>query len=76
MNVGWAIDYLRQGRSVTREGWYGKHQLRLQVPDEGSKMTQPYVYIITQRGDLIPWLCSQADLLADDWHAATERTDP
>jgi hypothetical protein len=30
-------------------------------------MTQPYVYIHTVQGDRIPWLCSQADLLAIDW---------
>jgi len=64
------IDHLRRGLSVTRDGWYGKHQLWLQVPDSGSKMTVPYVYIATQNGDLVPWLCSQADLLATDWETA------
>lgn len=66
-DIGWAIKCLRDGHSVCREGWYGKHKLTLQRPDENSKMTQPYVYITTQNGDLVPWLCSQADLLAGDW---------
>jgi hypothetical protein len=41
--------------------------LALQVPDANSKMTLPYVYMKTVLGDLVPWLCSQTDLLADDW---------
>jgi hypothetical protein len=68
MDIGLAISYLREGRRVTRPGWNGRDQyLELQVPDEGSKMTQPYVYIHTVQGDLVPWLASQTDLLADDW---------
>jgi hypothetical protein len=41
--------------------------LELQTPDEHSKMTLPYVYMSTAQGDLVPWLCSQTDLLATDW---------
>lgn len=37
---------------------------------EHSKMTEPYVYMKTAQGGLIPWLCSQADLLATDWEIA------
>jgi hypothetical protein len=66
--IGWAIEQMRQGHNVTREGWNGPGQfLGLQVPDENSKMTMPYVYIITVSGDSVPWLASQTDLLADDW---------
>jgi hypothetical protein len=35
-------------------------------------MTLPYVYMFTAQGDLIPWLCSQADLLARDWQVVIE----
>jgi hypothetical protein len=67
-DIGWAIDQLRAGDRVRRAGWNGKGMyLTLQVPDAHSKMTLPYVYISTNQGDLIPWVCSQADLLADDW---------
>jgi hypothetical protein len=66
--IGWAISMLKDGRRVRREGWNGKHQwLSLQVPDTHSKMTLPYVYMSTEAGDLVPWLCSQTDLLASDW---------
>jgi Protein of unknown function (DUF2829) len=67
-DIAWAINRMRQGKRVARRGWNGKGQyLMLQVPDENSKMTLPYVYITTVQGDLVPWLCSQTDLLAEDW---------
>ena len=56
------------GGRFARAGWNGKNQwISLQVPDEGSKMTLPYIYIKTVQGDLVPWLASQTDMLADDW---------
>ena len=63
-----ALRHLRAGRRVHRQGWNGRGMwLALQVPDAGSKMTAPYVYMSTADGKLVPWLCSQTDLLADDW---------
>jgi len=41
--------------------------LNLQVPDAKSKMTLPYIYMKTVTDDLVPWLASQTDILADDW---------
>ena len=71
MNFGDAIEQLKQGTRVCREGWNGRGMwLKLQVPDEHSKMTQPYIYIKTVQDDLIPWLASQADMLAEDWMVA------
>jgi Protein of unknown function (DUF2829) len=29
----------------------------------------PHVDMMTAQGYVVPWLCSQADLLADDWEA-------
>ena len=66
-----ALGMLKNGAKVTRMGWNGPAQyLELQVPDEHSKMTLPYIYIRTVQGDLVPWLASQTDLLANDWAAA------
>lgn len=68
MDMGGALSALRAGKRITRKGWNGRDQyLELQVPDDHSKMTLPYVYIRTVQGDLVPWLCSQTDLLANDW---------
>ena len=44
--------------------------LTLQIPDEHSKMKQPYIYITPVGGQLVPWVASQADLLATDWGKA------
>jgi Protein of unknown function (DUF2829) len=68
MTIGEAITHLKSGGKVCRSGWNGRGMwLELQRPDSGSKMTLPYVYMSTVSGDLVPWLCSQTDLLADDW---------
>lgn len=63
-----ALNLLREGHRVSRMGWNGKGQfIEMQVPDENSKMSLPYLYITTVQGDRVPWLASQTDLLADDW---------
>lgn len=70
-SIGWAVKQLQNGARVTRRGWNGPRQwLALQVPDGGSFMTLPYVYIRTVQGDRVPWLASQTDLLACDWQLA------
>jgi len=71
-SIGWAVAHMKQGHAMRRKGWNGKGMyVALQVPDENSKMTLPYVYMYTAQGDLVPWLCSQTDLLALDWELAT-----
>jgi hypothetical protein len=69
--IGWAIKEMHNGRSVRRAGWNGKGMwLAIQYPDSHSKMGLPYVYMSTVGGKLVPWLCSQTDLLAIDWEIA------
>ncbi len=68
-DFGWALTDLREGLSVSREGWNGPGQhVFLQSPDENSKITVPYLVIKTVQGDLVPWLPSQTDVLATDWY--------
>lgn len=67
-NFGFALTELRVGNAVTRTGWNGKGMfIKLQTPDTNSKMTLPYIYMKTADGNTVPWLASQADLLATDW---------
>lgn len=67
-----AGEQMLDGARVCRTGWNGKGMwLALQIPDANSKMSLPYVYMQTVQGDLVPWLCSQTDLLATDWQVAT-----
>ena len=73
MDFGWALQQLKNGARVYRDGWNGKGQhVELQKPDEHSKMTLPYTFIKTTTGDLVPWLPSQGDLMADDWMVVHE----
>jgi hypothetical protein len=68
LNIGFAVELLHMGHKVARAGWNGKGMhLELQVPDDNSKMSRPYVYMKTVDDQLVPWTCSQSDLLADDW---------
>jgi len=71
MDIGEAIHALKVGDRVRRKGWNGKGMwLEIQKPDENSKMTLPYVFMFTAQRDMVPWVCSQTDLLADDWEDA------
>ena len=77
MNFGQALEALKIGQKVARMGWNGKGIfIELQLPDEHSKMTSPYIFIDTTglRTDnhmapksRVPWLASQTDMLAEDW---------
>ena len=70
LDIGVVIRMMKMfpNTKFTRKGWNGKDQyIQIQNPDKNSKMTRPYVYIKTVQGDLVPWLASQTDLLADDW---------
>lgn len=70
MNFGEALSYLKAGSRVSRSGWNGKGMwLELQTPTETSKMTLPYIYMKTADNNLVPWLASQTDVLAEDWNA-------
>lgn len=74
---GRAIEELKEGKKVARRGWNGKGIfIELQVPDQHSKMSSPYVFIDTTglQSDnpdaprsRVPWLASQTDMLAEDW---------
>jgi hypothetical protein len=72
-DFGWALKMLRDGFAVARSGWNGRGMwIKLQLPDGGSKMTLPYIYMRTGQGDFVPWLASQTDLLSDDWGLVTD----
>lgn len=77
MNFGQALEALKAGKKVARRGWNGRGiYIEMQRPDAHSKMTLPYIYIVTNglvtdnpdapKG-VVPWLASQTDMLAEDW---------
>lgn len=65
---GWAIDRMRDGSRVQRNGWDNHDKcLGLQEPDAASKITSPYIYCCTGGEKFVPWIASQQDILATDW---------
>lgn len=68
MNFGAAIEALKHGARVAREGWNGKNMwLGLQVPDSFSKMGHPYIFMCDAKGVLFPWNPNALDMLSEDW---------
>lgn len=85
LNIGDVWKGLNEGRRYARAGWNGRGMyIEKQTPDEHSKMTQPYNYMVCPPGstrqygenhekrELIPWLCSQGDFYALDWVEVTD----
>lgn len=78
-----ALLYLRQGRRVARLGWNGKDMFLFLVPGSTFKVNRApllgiypegteiqyhgHIDMRTAQGYVVPWVASQADLLADDW---------
>lgn len=67
--IGWAVKELQDGRKVCRAGWNGRGMSLSFVSGwhRGDANLLPYVQMQTVDGSLVPWLCSQTDLLARDW---------
>lgn len=81
--IGWAVEQMRDGRRVRRAGWNGKGMFLFLVPGSTFKVNRApllgiypegteinyhaHVDMKTAQGDVVPWLCSQSDLLALDW---------
>ncbi len=40
------------------------------IPEGTVCKFMPYIMMCTAQGDFVPWLCSQTDLLAEDWELA------
>lgn len=72
MTFGEAMEELKRGARVMREGWNGKGMhLSVQFPDEHSKMTFPYLYMTipdcAEGIRKLPWQPAQVDLFSEDW---------
>lgn len=83
MNFGQALEALKSGSSVCRSGWNGKGMFLYHVPagnypartdiakatwgNDGLVPYGPYIAMKTAQDNVVPWLASQTDVLADDW---------
>lgn len=83
MDIGGAMNAMREGKRVARSGWNGKGMFVFLVPGSTFQVSRPpllgiypegttinyhsHVDMKTADGTIVPWLCSQADLQAFDW---------
>ena len=80
MNFGEAINKMREGKRVSREGWNGKNQyieLATNISYKNAKgeiknaehldIGNAAIAFVGTRGIQLGWLASQSDMLADDW---------
>lgn len=82
MTFGNALVMLKAGERVCRAGWNGKGMWLIKIQGSndiaklhgygfGEYLGEPAfadaVYMKTADNMLVPWLCSQTDMLADDW---------
>ena len=86
MNFSDALHAVKMGKNMQREGWNGKGMFVFLVPGSKFKVNRPpllgiypegteinyhaHVDMRTADGQIVPWLVSQTDLLADDWQEA------
>ena len=68
-DIGTAVAALQHGHKVYRAGWKDKGMyLQLhRAQGRRTNMNLTCVYMCTAQGELVPWVCSQVDLLATDW---------
>jgi len=76
MKFDQALIALRTGYKVRRAGWNGKGMWVALVPEGAAQVQQkisggydllPFLGMKTADNRFVPWLISQADVLADDW---------
>jgi hypothetical protein len=66
-----ALIALKTGQRVARAGWNGKGMSIVLVKTSGvvgGKRLRSFLEMTTVDDELVPWVASQTDLLADDWH--------
>jgi hypothetical protein len=85
MGFSEALSLVKAGQQVTRRGWNGRNMFIFLVDGSRFKVDRPpllgiypegteveyhaHIDMKTAQGYIVPWLASQADLLAEDWIA-------
>ena len=81
MTFGHAVELLKAGHKVARAGWNGKNMWLYYVPANSyaaqtraarsffgeSVPYRAYIAMVTVDRDVVPWVASQTDVLAEDW---------
>ena len=83
MDFSEALQAIKSGSRMRRAGWNGKGMFVFLVPGSEFRVSRPpllgiypegteiryhaHIDMRTATGEIVPWVASQADLLADDW---------
>ena len=83
MNFEQALSQIKLGYKVARDGWNGEDMFLFLVPGSTFKVNRPpllgiypegtkidyhaHIDMKTTTGEIVPWIASQSDLLAEDW---------
>jgi hypothetical protein len=86
MDFSDALRLIKKGERLARSGWNGKGMFIFLVPGSTFEVNRPpllgiypegtkinyhgHVDMKTADNMVVPWLCSQTDLLANDWEIA------
>jgi hypothetical protein len=86
MDFGQALQALKESKRVRRAGWNGKGMFLYLVPGSSFEVNRApllgiypkgttidynsHVDIKTAQGYCVPWICSQAYMLEEDWELA------
>lgn len=78
-----ALQLVKLGRRVARQGWNGKGMFVFLVPGSTFQVSRPpllgiypegttinyhaHIDMKTASGQIVPWVASQTDVLAEDW---------
>lgn len=87
MDFSDAIKVIKSGGKVFREGWNGKGMFIFLVQGSVFQVNRPpllgiypegttinyrsHIDLRTVDGSIVPWIATQSDLLAGDWHSTT-----
>jgi len=77
VDFGRALQELKAGKRVARQGWNGKGMWLILVEDwticakyesmVAGLLPLPFIAMKTANSGFVPWLASQTDMLAIDW---------
>lgn len=61
-----ALRAMKNGEFVRLPFWSPEVRIGAQYPDENSKMTHPYLYVISRKG-CVPWKETYPELFSNEW---------
>jgi hypothetical protein len=66
MNFGDAFEQVKEGKSMRLPEWSEDVTIKAQYPGKHSKMTAPYLYVVSRFGN-VPWKETMIELFSEEW---------